>query len=246
MLLKTNLHFHSSEDPLDGPYISYSFKEAIDRAAELGFQVLAITHHNGYGYTPKLAGYAQSKNILLIPGIEQTVCGKHVIMLNITKEAENIENFEDLARYRAAHPECLIMAPHPYYYGNYSLKGYLDKHHDLFDAVEQSWFYNKIMNRNPEAKGAAEKYNLPFIATSDTHKLKYLNNSYALIEASELSPAAVFAAIRARKFKNESVPALFWRDMFCGPILEVFRHPIRSFYANKRWFIDAAKRRVRK
>lgn len=245
MLLKTNLHLHSHEDPFDGPRISYSYAEAIDEAARLHFEVLAITLHNGYGYTNGLAEYARAKGILLIPGIEETVAGKHVVMLNVTPEAERVTTFEELAAYRANHPECFILAPHPYYYGNFSLKGFLDKHHDLFDAVEQSWFYNRVMNRNPEAEAAAKRYNLPFIATSDTHQLRYLDNSYAIIEADELTAASIFAAIRARKFENVSVPALFWRDMFCGPIIDVFRHPINSLFSNKRWFIEAAKRRLR-
>ncbi len=246
MRVKANLHFHSCEDPFDGPHIAYSFVEAIDEAVRLDFKVLAITHHNGYGYTAELAAYAKSKGILLIPGIEETVQGRHVIMLNVTLEAEQVTTFEQLARYRAAHPECFIIAPHPYYYGNFSLKGYLDKHHDLFDAVEQSWFYNAIMNRNPEAQAAAKRYGLPFIATSDTHQLRYLDNSYALIEVDELSPAAVFAAIRGEHFENISKPALFWRDMFCGPITDPLRRPLAFLLANKRWFIEATKRRLRR
>lgn len=245
MQYKINLHLHSHEDPLDGPRISYSFKEAINEAAKLHFNALAITLHNGFGYTDELAQYAKEKNILLIPGIEETVDGRHVLILNATPEAEQVHTFDDLRRYRTAHPECFVIAPHPYYYGNFSLKGLLDLHHDLFDAIEQSWFYNNIMNRNPQAAAAAKKYNLPFIATSDTHQLRYLDNSYAMVDATELSPKAIFDAIRARRFENVSQPALFWRDMFCGPILDIFRHPINSLLSNQRWFIEAAKQRLR-
>jgi len=60
----------------------------------------------------------------------------------------------------------------------------------------------------------------------------------------EQSNAAIFAAFRGRRFQNISHPALFWRDMFCGPILDIFRHPVNSVLSNQRWFIEATKKRM--
>jgi len=65
--LKTDLHIHTAEDPRDN--ISYSARDMIDRAGELGFDVLSITNHNVVTYDEDLAAYAKKKGILLIPGI---------------------------------------------------------------------------------------------------------------------------------------------------------------------------------
>lgn len=205
MHLKTNLHLHTAEDPEDRiPYTAY---KAIDYAAVRDFNVLALTLHDRVGATSELHAYAQARGILLISGIEKTIEGAHVLILNAAKSAEQIKTLSDLAAYRAAHPECFVIAPHPYYYGNISLKEKLDEHHALFDAIEQSWFYKGVLNRNLPAQQAAQQYSLPFIATSDTHVLRRLDYSYAVIEAAQKTPEAIFSAIKGGSFVNISAPA---------------------------------------
>lgn len=205
MQLKANLHLHSSEDPADGHAISYSFKEAIDRAHALGFEVLAITLHHIFGYTNELAQYAAGKSILLIPGIELSVEGRHVLVLNCDKDVEEVKTFDDLRRYRQTHANIFVMAPHPYY-PILSLQGALGTHRELFDAVEQSWFYTKFIDRNRPAREFAQKHQLPYVATSDTHILKNLNRSYALVEAEEKTIPAFFAALKAGRVHNVARP----------------------------------------
>jgi predicted metal-dependent phosphoesterase TrpH len=212
MQLKTNLHLHSQEDPADGSFIGYNAIEAIDRAAQLGFEVLAFTLHNSFFYSDELAGYALSKNILLIPGIEKTIEGRHVLILNADVRAEGIQTLTALAAYRQAKKDILVIAPHPYYYGNISVKEKLDASPQLFDALEQSWFYREPFNRNIRAQDAAVRLNKPLIATSDLHVLSRMDNSYAVIEAAEKTVAGVFAAIKSGAFTNHSIPAS-WRSM---------------------------------
>ena len=75
----------------------YAAKELIDRAAERGFDVLAITNHNTITCSDSLRDYALKKGILLIPGIELTVQGRHIILLNFTSsEVERIKTVEDI------------------------------------------------------------------------------------------------------------------------------------------------------
>ncbi len=207
MQLKINLHFHTNDDPVERAFIRYNAVEAIDEAARQGFGAIAITLHNLFHYSPELAQYAQQKNVLLIPGIEKTIEGAHVLIINATKEAEQIKNFAQLASYRVSHPECFIIAPHPYYYGNISLKENFDEHHHLFDAVEQSWFYRGLLDRNKQAAAAAAKYNLPLVATSDTHLIHRLNYSYAVVNAQSTTVTDILAALRANSFENVSHPA---------------------------------------
>ena len=55
--LKADLHTHSGDDPRDR--IGYSSEQLIDRVAERGVDVLAITCHEANVYTESLAEYAQ-------------------------------------------------------------------------------------------------------------------------------------------------------------------------------------------
>ena len=73
---------------------------------------------------------------MLIPGIERTIAGKHVLLLNFTREAEACARFADLAALKRREPRGLVVAPHPYFPSPSCLWGLLDDHADMFDAVE--------------------------------------------------------------------------------------------------------------
>jgi predicted metal-dependent phosphoesterase TrpH len=217
MKIKTNLHFHTGDDDLDP--ITYSTKEGIDKAVELGFGALAITCHQKFAWTEEYAEYAKSKGLVFIPGIEiyigETMSNaiRHLLILNATPKTEKIHTFEQLAQYKKEHPEVFIMAAHPYFYGNICLKEWLEKYIDLFDAVELSWFYSRWFNRNVKGKAVAEKYKLPFVATSDAHFFDFLDKNYCTVDAESATPEAIFAAIKTGKFENTTSPRNFWLDM---------------------------------
>ncbi len=211
MKIKTNLHFHTSDDPED--VIDYDFYEGVNRAVELGFGAIALTCHNKFASLPAYESYASKQGILLIPGIEREIGGKHhVVILNCDRSAEFLNTFEDLARYRKDHPEIFVIAPHPYF-KYYSLGKKLDRNASLFDAVEHSWFYSDRVNFNKKAEMTATRENMPFFATSDTHFLELLDKCYAVVNTEEKTPAGIFRAIRGKKFENVTAPAKFWREM---------------------------------
>ncbi len=237
MQLKTNLHFHTADDPQD--FVLYSTEEGIDYAASLGFDALAITCHQRAAWAPAYAAYAAGRGILLIPGIEINIRttdtraitsargrhpaargghrharrGRHLIILNCTPEAERVRTFSDLRAYRAAHPECLVLAPHPFSYGNFSLKRFLERHIDLIDAVEHTWFYSRRFDRNKKAAAIATKYHLPLIVTSDAHTFRNMDTDYALIDAKEKTIPALFEAIKKNKIANITRSKKIIREM---------------------------------
>lgn len=210
MKLKANLHFHSKEDPCDA--LTYDLYEGIDHAAKLGFDVLASTCHTKNIVTEDHITYAASKGLLLIPGIEANIFenGKnrvnHVVILNCDASANDIHTFDDLAAYRVAHPEIFVLAAHPYLYGNISLSHRLEKHIDLFDAIEHTWFYTRWFDRNPRGERTAQRSGKPFIATSDTHFFAFMDKVYTTVDATEKTPAAFFTAIRGFRFANTTSP----------------------------------------
>ncbi len=200
MFLKANLHFHAAEDE---KISSYNIYQGIDYAKEQNFGVLAYTPHRKFCFEQEFSQYAESKDILLIPGIEVEIGKKHIVILNCDKEAENIKSFEDVANYKKRSPNILILAPHPFVFSSKSLKSSFLENISLFDAVEMTVFSNSVFNFNKLAEEMAKKYGKPFIATSDTHFLKDINRGYALINVKEKNIEEVFSAIKSGDFQNK-------------------------------------------
>ncbi len=205
MQIKASLHLHPKEDHQDGPIIDYSIFDLIDRAQQLNFSVLAITGHESFVCLPEHVAYGQSKGILVIPGIELKLDGKHVLALNCDQAAADLHSFTDLIEYKKNHSEIFVIAPHPNYGALVALTiGQLKKYSSLFDAVEHCWYYSRKFNPNAQNAVVAQQLGLPFIATADLHDLTYLDHDYAVLEIEELTVAAVFAAIRSGNFTNVS------------------------------------------
>jgi hypothetical protein len=78
--LKADFHIHTAEDPLDR--VPYTAQELILKAADDGFEVLAITNHHCRTFDQKLFSFARDLGILLIPGMETTIQERHVLVLN--------------------------------------------------------------------------------------------------------------------------------------------------------------------
>lgn len=193
-MLKCQFHSHAYGDPVD--HISYSPKALIDEAAKLKYDVLSITCHRKILYTKNLENYARKKGILLIPGIEFEIGKKHILCINAHEDIYKVQNFENLKEYREKHPECLIIAAHPYFPGP-GLKRKLEQNLELFDAIEISWAYTKHIDFNKKIY----KLNKPLIATADCHILNYLNIAYCTVNSTKTANA-IFNAIRSGKFQN--------------------------------------------
>src|SRR5262249_43053412 len=110
MELRADLHLHTRERER---FIAYDARELIDRAVHAGFQVLSITNHDTVTFDAALRGYAEERGILLIPGVEATIEGKHVLLYNIDVPPGRIRTFADLRRLRQ--PDWLVVAAHPFF-----------------------------------------------------------------------------------------------------------------------------------
>ena len=215
MMLKASLHIHTIEDKVEGYVIKYNVYQLIDWAAQLGFNVLGLTGHKKFIYKEDYVAYAAAKGILLLLGVElymrKKIKRNDLVVLNISpaeaKTIENINSFEKLAEYKKYHPEIFILAPHPLADRRFSMgKKKLIKNMALFDGVEHSWYYSRLVNPNRQTRKITEKFNKPFVATSDAHFLKYFNTDYIMVEADRLEAASVFDAIRRGRFVNVTKP----------------------------------------
>jgi hypothetical protein len=100
-MLKVELHTHTADDPVDR--ISHTTLELIDRAVVLGYDALAITLHDHQLDLRHLTPYAADRGLVLIPGVERTIEGRHVL-LNF-RQGTDAATFSDLARPKSHNPD---------------------------------------------------------------------------------------------------------------------------------------------
>jgi predicted metal-dependent phosphoesterase TrpH len=209
-VLKCDFHIHTSDDPHD--VLDYDGFDLVDRAAELGYQVLAITHHRHVHFPADLRDYARDHGILLISGVECRIEGVEVLLLGVDEgEFKRTKTFEDLRELRRVKgPEMLVIAPHPFYYLRKCAGRAIRRYPDLFDAIEFCHFYTTWCDRNRPAFALAEQLGKPMVACSDIHRLEALGPHHCLVDA-QPTQADVFDAIRKGRLRNVSEPISSWR-----------------------------------
>ncbi len=201
-MLKVELHAHTADDPVD--HIPHSTCQLIDRAATLGYDALAITLHDRQLDVAALRPYAAERGIVLIPGIERTIGGKHVILLNFSAAAGQVRTFDDLARLKARE-RGLVVAPHPFFPSPSCLRGLMHRHADLFDAVEWNAMYTRALDFNAAAARWAARHGRPMVGNGDVHRLYQLGTCWSAVDA-ERDPAAICEAIAAGRVRVVSRP----------------------------------------
>jgi predicted metal-dependent phosphoesterase TrpH len=201
-MLKTELHAHTADDPLDN--IPHSSEALIDRAAALGYAALAITLHDRRLDPRPLASYAADRGVVLIPGIEKTIERRHVLLINFSRAAESVETFDDLAVLKASEPG-LVIAPHPFFPNGTCLGRLLDRHARLFDAVERNAMFTRTLDFNVAAERWAAAHGKPVVGNGDIHRLYQLGTCYSLIDAAP-DPDAICDAVRNGKVVVEAEP----------------------------------------
>jgi len=202
-MVKVELHTHTADDPVDR--IPHTTTGLIDRAAALGYGALAVTLHERQLDLGPHRGYAFERGIALISGIEQTVEGRHVLLLNFSGAAGQVRTFDDLARLRARESQGLVVAPHPFFPGGSCLRGDLERRPELFDAVEHNAMVVRGIDFNARAAAWAARHGKPLVGNGDVHRLAQLGSTYSLVDA-PADADAVCAAVRAGRVVVESRP----------------------------------------
>ena len=207
-MLKVELHAHTCDDPVDN--IPHTAEQLIDRAVELGYGALAITLHDRQLESPNLSAYAREKGLVLVPGVERTVCGKHVLLINFPCVAEQVQSFEAIARLKERYGG-LVIAPHPFFPTATCLRRLMDPLAEIFDAVELNHFYTSTVNFNRAALRWAAKHGKTVVGNSDVHFLVQLGRTFTLVDAAP-DAASICDAIRAGKVQVRSEP-LSWSQV---------------------------------
>jgi len=184
-------------------FIPYTDSALIDRAAAEGFQVLAITNHDTLTMSPRLADDARQRGILLLPGAEATIEGRHVLLYNFDVPLSAIGTFERLRRFKT--PDWLVVAAHPFFPAPISLGSRLREELDVFDAIELSHFYTPAVDFNRKAVALARETGLPLLGCSDSHLTRQLGTTYSLLDAAP-TVDCVISAIRSGRVQVVSRP----------------------------------------
>ena len=206
-MLKVELHSHTSDDPADR--IPHSTADLINRAADLGYDALAITLHDRQLDLDPWRRLAASRGLLLIPGIERTIEGKHVLLINFPPVAEQVDSFADLADLKREARAGVVIAPHAFFPGSACLgRPMMDRYAHLIDAVEYNAMFARGVNFNRPAERWARLHGRPMVGNGDVHRLQQLGTTYTIIDAPP-EPAAICGAIRAGRLRVKARP-LAW------------------------------------
>lgn len=206
-MLKVELHAHTSDDPVDR--IPHSTTDLIDRAAALGYHALAITLHERQLDLDRYEAYAAGRGIVLIPGIERTIEGRHVLLINFSRASEAVSTFRGLAHLKVREAG-LVVAPHPFFPALSCLGRDLERHADLFDAVERNAMFLRGIDFNARAETWAARHGKPLVGNGDVHRLSQLGTTWTLVDAPP-DRRAICEAIRAGRVRVESRP-LTWME----------------------------------
>jgi predicted metal-dependent phosphoesterase TrpH len=207
-MLKVELHAHTADDPVDR--IPHSVTQLIDRAAALGYHALAVTLHERQIDLRPFTSYAADRGVVLIPGLERSIEGRHTLLLNFRKGAEDVRTFDDLKRLKRREPG-LVVAPHPFFPGRTCVGNLLDRHVLLFDAVERNAMFTASVNFNRRAEQWAIQNGKPVVGNCDVHRLYQLGTTYSIVDA-EPNADSICDAIAAGRVRVESRP-LTWFEV---------------------------------
>ncbi|MDD5013313.1 MAG: PHP domain-containing protein [Candidatus Pacebacteria bacterium] len=175
--MKIDMHCHSfySRDSICSP------KLLIDTAIKKGLDGIAITDHNTTKAWDELIEYANTKNFLLILGEEIKIKENNktigeILAYFINKEIDpKGKTGEEIIKEIHSQGGIAIIA-HPYHRKKpFKL---LEKYIKIVDGIEVFNSRSQTKNGNKKSFLLLEKYDLPFVAGSDSHTLWEIGNAY--------------------------------------------------------------------
>src|SRR5262249_32624971 len=182
----------------------------IDRAAALDYHALAVTLHERQLDLRPYEGYAADRGIVLIPGMERSIEGRHTLLLNFGSGAEDVRTFDDLARLKRRQPG-LVIAPHRFFPGPPCFGPRREHHGWLFAAIERNARFRAWVAFNRRAERWAAEHGKPIVGNCDVHRLRQLGTTYSIVDA-EAHSDSICAAIAAGRVRVESRP-LTWFEV---------------------------------
>lgn len=186
MELRLDLHIHSRLSP-DG---CMSLSEIVDRARAAGLHGAAVCDHD-----LALTEAPEFPDFLLIPGIEVSTEYGHLLGLFVSSPVETRDFFQAA---EAIHGQGgLTVLAHPFEHSRDGAR--LAPAVPLLDGAEvwNARAERKIPDANALAAEFARTHGLRPFAGSDAHLPQEIGNGVTVVEAEEMTPEAVRAALLA-------------------------------------------------
>ena len=102
-MLKVELHAHTADDRADR--VAHTTRDLVEHAMGLGYHALAITLHDIQRDNARDAAWARERGFVLIGGIERTIEGVHILLINFPAHATaQVRRFEDISRAEGGAP----------------------------------------------------------------------------------------------------------------------------------------------
>lgn len=205
-MIKVELHAHTSDDP--GDRIPHDTPALIRHAAAAGYGAMAVTLHNRWFDAARWHAEASAAGLVLLSGIERTIDGKHLLLVNVSRAAEAVGSFDDVRALRRREPDALVIAPHPFYPIPSALGDRMDDIADLIDALEINAMYTRALDYNRKSREWAAAHGKVLVGNTDLHRLDQLGATWTEVDA-PAEANAICAAIRAGRVQVKSRP-LSW------------------------------------
>jgi predicted metal-dependent phosphoesterase TrpH len=217
-MIKVELHAHTSDDP--GDRIPHDTRALLERAAEFGYGALAVTLHNRWFDPAPFRHQATALGLVLLSGIEKTIDGKHVLLINVPHEAGDVRSFDDVRTLKLQVPGALVIAPHPFYPISSALGARLDGLVDVIDALEVNAMYTRGLDYNRRARAWASAHQKPLVGNTDLHRLDQIGMTWSEVDA-PADADAICAAIRAGRVVVRSRPLSWPRALWTMARMEL-------------------------
>lgn len=217
-MIKVELHAHTSDDP--GDRIPHHTHALLDHAARFGYGGLAVTLHNRWFDPAPFRQRAAALGLVLLSGIEKTIDGKHVLLINVPREAVDLQSFEDVRDLKQRTAGALVIAPHPFYPIPSALGRRMDGLVDVIDAVEINAMYTRRLDYNREARAWAAEHGKTLVGNTDLHRLDQIGTTWTDVDAPPEADA-ICAAIRAGRVVVRSRPLSWPRAVWTMARMEV-------------------------
>ena len=203
-MLKVELHAHTAHDRADR--IRHSTRDLVEHAISLGYHAVALTLHDIQRDNHADAERARERGFVLISGVERTIQGVHVLLINFPADlALGVRRFADVPALKAAWPHGLVVVPHAFYPVGSAMSDRLEQHASWVDAVEVNSLYTRQLDFNTRAVAWARAHGKPLVGTTDLHHLQQMGTTFTLVDAAP-DANAICDAIRSGRVEVRTTP----------------------------------------